>query len=218
MDAARETLDLGMDAPAAFHAAPCSAFRAIVADPPWRPSLHADNPRRATVDKAGPQKHYPTMLLDDICKLSPPAAPQCHLWLWVLTQHVDWGYAVARAWGFDEVATMLTWCKPGLGVGRFQCNTEHVLVCRKGKREGNPFGSGGRVAATTGGTYFNWPRGRHSEKPDAFYDLVERVSPGPRLEMFARTRRLGWSAWGNEIANDVEMPNGEHSNTPTPRP
>jgi len=174
-------------------------FPCIVADPPWRPSLHANNPRRATVDKAGPQKHYPTMLLDDICKLSPPSAPQSHLWLWVLTQHVDWGYTVAKAWGFDEVATMLTWCKPGLGVGRFQCNTEHVLVCRKGKREGNPFGSGGRVAATTGGTWFPWPRGRHSEKPDAFYDLVERVSPGPRLEMFARTRRLGWDAWGNEV-------------------
>jgi len=69
-------------------------FRCIVADPPWRPSLHANNPRRATLDKAGPQKHYPTMLLDDICSIQPPSAKQCHLWLWVLTQHVDWAFSV----------------------------------------------------------------------------------------------------------------------------
>lgn len=62
-----------------------------------------------------------------------------HLWLWVLSQHIDWGYMVARAWGFEPLQT-LTWCKPGLGVGRFQCNTEHVLLCRKGGRHGNPFG------------------------------------------------------------------------------
>ena len=174
-------------------------FRCIVADPPWRPSLHANNPRRATLDKAGPQKHYPTMLLDDICSIQPPSAKQCHLWLWVLTQHVDWGFAVARAWEFQEITTMLTWCKPGLGVGRFQCNTEHVLLCRKGPRAGNPFGSGGRVAPATGGTWFNWPRGRHSKKPEDFYSLVEKVSPGPYLEMFARNRRDGWEAWGNEV-------------------
>jgi len=176
-----------------------SGLRCIVADPPWRPSLHADNPRRATVDLAGPQKHYPTMLVEDICALRPASADQCHLWLWVLTQHVDWGYAVARAWGFDEIVTMLTWCKLGTGCGRFMCNTEHVLACRKGPRAGNPFGMDGQFVPATHGTWFNWPRGRHSEKPAAFFDLVERVSPGPRLEMFARTTRLGWESWGNEV-------------------
>ena len=100
------------------------------------------------------------------------------MWLWVVNQHIDWGYAVARAWGFEPI-NMLTWAKPGMGVGRFQCNTEHVLVCRKGTRQGNPFGP-------THGTWFNWPRGRHSEKPEEFYRLVETVSPGPYLEMFAR--------------------------------
>jgi N6-adenosine-specific RNA methylase IME4 len=153
--------------------------------------------------KASPQRHYPTMSVEEICALNPPSATQSHLWLWCLNQHTDWGHTVAKAWGF-EVFQMVTWCKPGLGTGRFQCNSEQVLLCRKGTRHGNPFGM-------TGGTYFNWPRGRHSEKPDSFYDLVERVSPGPRLEMFARTRRLGWSAWGNEISSDVEMPNAESS-------
>jgi len=174
-------------------------FRCIVADPPWRPSLHADNPRRATLDLAGPQKHYPTMMVDDICGMVPPSEDKCHLWIWVLTQHVEWGRRVARAWGFDELTTMLTWCKPGLGVGRFMCNTEHVLLCRKGPRAGNPFGLGGRYTPATHGTWFNWPRGRHSVKPDAFYGLVEGVSPGPRLELFARKPREGWTVWGNEV-------------------
>ena len=93
---------------------------------------------------------------------------------------------------------MLTWCKPGLGVGRFQCNTEHVLICRKGNRLGNPF-------QKTGGTWFNWPRGKHSEKPSEFYQLVEQVSPGPRLEMFAREPRKDWSVWGAEVTSEIEI-------------
>lgn len=48
-------------------------------------------------------------------------------------------------------------------------------------------------------------RSRHSAKPLAFYDLVERVSPAPRLELFAREKRLGWDSWGNEIESDLEV-------------
>lgn len=48
------------------------------------------------------------------------------------------------------------------------------------------------------GRWFNWPRGKHSEKPEAFLDLVEQVSPGPYLELFARRNRLGWDTYGDE--------------------
>lgn len=178
------------------------SYRTIVADPPWRPALGGDWGARA--DKGRPQRFYGTMPLDDIKAIPVPSAPQSHLYLWCLTQHTDWGHEVARAWGFEPV-TMLTWCKPGLGVGRFRCNTEHILVCRKGSRHGNPFGQGGRHAQALDGTWFSWPRGRHSEKPEEFYGLVERLSPAPRLEMFARRRRPGWHAWGNEVAVDVEV-------------
>lgn len=156
--------------------------------------------------KGSPSEHYQTMTLEDIKALSIPSAPQSHLYLWTVAQHVDWGYEVARAWGFEPVIT-LTWCKDGLGVGRFRCNTEYIVVARKGNRIGNPFGQGGRHAQATEGTWFSWPRGRHSEKPDAFYDLVERLSPAPRLELFARRRRLGWDAWGDEVESDLEIAN-----------
>jgi len=53
--------------------------------------------------------------------------------------------------------------------------------------------------------WFQWPRGRHSAKPEAFIDLVEQVSPGPYLELFARRQRLGWDTWGNEALEHVEL-------------
>ena len=171
-------------------------FRTIVADPPWLPALHRNTVgRREGPYRAGPQRYYPTLEVEQIERMVPPSASKAHLWLWVLNQHVDWGYRVARAWGF-EPQQMVTWQKPGLGTGQFQCNTESVLVCRKGGPTGNAFGK-------TGGTGFDWPRGRHSEKPAAFFDLVERVSPGPYLEMFARGKRAGWAAFGNEVQSDV---------------
>lgn len=178
-------------------------YRTIVADPPWTPTLGATW-KSSYRDKARPQRHYSLMTVEKIAELAPPVADQAHLYLWALAQHVDWAYVVAEAWGFDPVI-LWTWRKPGLGTGRFQCNTEHVLVARRGSRHGNPFGTGGRNAATTGGTCFDWPRAAHSVKPDEFYDLVERLSSGPRLELFARRQRLGWDSWGNECRCDAEM-------------
>jgi N6-adenosine-specific RNA methylase IME4 len=144
-------------------------------------------------DKAGPQRFYDTLTVEQIIAHKPDIAPQAH---------VDWGYAVAAAWDAEPI-TLLTWKKPGLGAGRFRCNTEHVLVGRVGQRAGNPFGQGGRHAQATDGTLFEWPRGRHSEKPQEFYDLVERLSPEPRLEMYARCPRDGWDVWGLEADGSV---------------
>jgi len=167
-------------------------YRCIAADPPWTPELGSTWKTRFT-DKARPQKHYETMSLEEITALVIPAAKQAHLWLWCIGAHVDWGYQVARAWGFKPVK-LFAWCKSGLGTGQFQDNTEYFLACRKGSRHNNPFGH-------TGGTHFNWPRGRHSEKPDEFYHLVMSVSPGPYFEMFARRCRSDWTVWGNEVGS-----------------
>jgi N6-adenosine-specific RNA methylase IME4 len=47
------------------------------------------------------------------------------------------------------------------------------------------------------------PRGRHSEKPDVVRETLERASPGPRLELFARKLVPGWFCWGHEIAEPL---------------
>ena len=175
-------------------------WRTVVVDPPWQPALGASWKSRLS-DKAGPQRFYETMSLDEIMATKPTMAAQAHLYVWCLTAHVDWGYDVARSWGAEPV-TLFTWRKPGLGAGRFRCNTEHVLVARVGPRAGNPFGSGGRSEQATAGTVFDWPRGPHSRKPDEFFSMVETLSPGPRLEMYARGPRDGWTTWGREASGD----------------
>lgn len=177
-------------------------WRTVVVDPPWQPTMAIVN---GGAPKASPQRHYKTMTVAEIIDIRPAFDAQAHLYVWCLTQHVDWGYQLARAWGAMPI-TLLTWKKPGLGAGRFRCNTEHVLVARVGDRIGNPFGQGGRHAQATGGTLFEWPRGRHSEKPDEFFDLVERLSPEPRLEMYARQSRNGWTAWGDEVDAPIFAP------------
>lgn len=53
--------------------------------------------------------------------------------------------------------------------------------------------------------WWTWPRGKHSAKPEAFLDLVEALSPGPYVELFARRDRLGWDTWGNESLGTAEM-------------
>lgn len=169
-----------------------TTYRTVAADPPWTPTLHRNTVgRKKGPYRAGPQRYYDLLDVDAICSMAPNTAKKSHLYLWVLNQHVDYGYIVARAWGF-EPQQMITWCKPGFGIGRFQSNSESVLVCRKGGPAGNAFGA-------SGGTWFKWPRGRHSEKPQDFFALIERMSPGPYLEMFARKRRPNWDAFGNEI-------------------
>lgn len=141
---------------------PVSRPRTIVADPPWWPRLHANTKGRAAGPyRTGPQRYYRLLTVEQIEAMAPATAKKAHLWLWVINQHVDWGYRVARAWGF-EPQQMVTWCKPTLGTGQFQSNTESVLVCRKGGPVGNAFGR-------THGTHFTWRRRRHSEKPDEFF-------------------------------------------------
>lgn len=167
--------------------------RTVVADPPWWPKLHANTKGRThgSNGRRGPQGYYQLLTVEQIIALRPETQAKAHLWLWVINQHIDWGYRVAREWGF-EPQQMVTWCKPGLGTGQFQSNTEHMLLCRKGGPIENAFGR-------TNGTHFTWPRGRHSEKPDESYTLVERCSPGPYHEMFARRPRPGWSQMGNQL-------------------
>lgn len=78
----------------------------------------------------------------------------------------------------------------GLGLGGTYCNTsEFILFARRGNLPAR------RRVDTS---WWRWPRGRHSQKPEAFQDIVESVSPGPYLELFARRARPGWTVWGNE--------------------
>jgi N6-adenosine-specific RNA methylase IME4 len=163
---------------------PQGPFRVIYADPPWQLS----NP---TGDYA-PENHYPTLPLDDIKALPIPAAEEAMLFLWGVNCLDDEIGDVMAAWGF-EYRTNIVWVKPSIGLGNYARNRHELLhVGRKGSfplPEPNDRPD----------SVIEAPRGRHSEKPAVFYELIERMYPwATRVELFARQARPGWTAWGNE--------------------
>ncbi len=127
------------------------------------------------------------------------SAPNAHLYLWTINRYLEDAFAVARAWGF-QYSTTLVWAKKPMGGGlggAYGISTEYCLFCRRGKLASND-----RVT----GTWFGWKRPydnrgkpKHSAKPPAFMEMVEKVSPGPYVELFARETRTGWDSWGNEV-------------------
>ena len=175
-------------------------FRCIVADPPW------DVMRGPDYNSNGPSKPlpYPTMTLAEIedMPVSGVAAKDAHLYIWTINKYIEQTYAIARAWGFKP-SCLLTWAKKphGIGIGGTYVQTsEHVLFARRGTC---------KALRRVDSTWWTWPRGKHSAKPEAFQDMVEAVSPGPRLELFARRARPGWTVWGNEVeANSGSAPAG----------
>jgi N6-adenosine-specific RNA methylase IME4 len=171
-------------------------YHTIVADPPWK---------ERTIGRWKVAKHqvadalpYPTMPLDDIRALpvGEMAEEGAHLWLWTTNSHLEAAFSVMRAWGFTYLTT-ITWVKPSGFGAYFASTTQHCLFgyyqrCRFPLRRWAP-------------THFASSVKRHSQKPEAFYKLVEEVSPGPRLELFARQQRPDWDVWGNEVESSVRF-------------
>lgn len=178
------------------HRWPSCRFQCIVADPPWNyknkmGGVGFGHGRTGTPMTAKPMP-YPTMTTEEICALPvrDVSADGCHLYLWTTQAFLRDAYTVLDAWGFKQGA-VLVWSKPPMGVvGTWVCSAEFCIFARRGT-----------LAAKRRhiGTVFEWSRGRHSAKPEAFQDMVETVSPGPYLELFARRPRLNWTVWGNEV-------------------
>lgn len=163
------------------------AYATILADPPWN---------LQQVGALGPP--YGLMTVDQVSALPVAglAAPDAHLWLWVTNASLWAGKQVMEAWGFSY-RSILTWIKPRFGMGQYlRTQTEHLLL---GVRGHAPIRFRGQ------GSWLYAPRQDHSHKPEEQYAVIERCSPGPYLELFARRPRLGWHVWGNEVDSDVRL-------------
>jgi N6-adenosine-specific RNA methylase IME4 len=131
----------------------------------------------------------------------------CSCGLWSTRKVFREGQAaeVARAWGFEPVGEII-WGLPNPGFGQVLGNDhEPCLIARRGKGR---LTRGVRLVGVHfwRQTYADGGKGKaHSAKPEAFLDLVESISPGPYLELFARRHRLGWDVWGNESANTATL-------------
>lgn len=181
---------LGAGSSPAILGLPPGGFATILVDPPW--------PLQSG------EKHYRTMSLARITALpvGSLAARDAHLWLWTTNALLPTAYEVAEAWGFT-VRSPLTWVKFRLGLGgRYQLRnaTEQLLFCTRGRA---PLGSRSQP------TWFNAPVTEHSRKPAEQFAIIERVSPGPYLELFARRRpesNQPWAVWGDQVDSDIRIP------------
>lgn len=169
-----------------------SPYRTIAADPPWYE-------RGAGAYKRGADKHYPliktTAEIAHVMIQAPcwrPNPSGCHLWVWATTNHLPEAFDLIRFLGFHYLSGAV-WIKPAIGLGQYlRHRHEHLLLARRGRAMVPP-------PATRAPSVIEAPSSAHSEKPAQAYDLIAQTSPEPRLEMFARVRRPGWDAWGNEV-------------------
>lgn len=200
-------------------------YSTILADPPWSYG------ERGAPWYSGSKPSYSVMTPEAVALLPVRdiSSLDAHLYLWSVLPLMAEAFDVVRSWGFKP-DTVLTWCKPGPGLGAgFRGNTEHLIIARRGEFYINPtcglcggrvrgshkcscrvskWQSNGRVLGQEwaprrafqsigSGTWYEARRGAHSEKPAVFADLIEQMSPGPYVELFARQPRLGWDAWGH---------------------
>jgi N6-adenosine-specific RNA methylase IME4 len=173
-------------------------YHTIYADPPWME-------RGAGKMCRGANRHYRLMKTNEIMALpiAELAEDNAHLYLWVTNNHLPAGLQVMKAWGF-EYKTMITWGKDRIGIGQyFRGKSEHVLF---GVRGMIPYRTDPETGKRMQGvTFFQAPRLEHSVKPEEMRQMIERVSPGPYLELFARRPAPGWDVWGDQIESTITI-------------
>lgn len=158
---------------------PKKKFGTILADPPWR--LKSGGVKR--------KLHYDTMDLEDIKsmrdQIEEVTLPDSHLWLWTTNPHLPEAFEVINSWGFNY-KSCLTWDKELMGLGFWlRSRTEHCLFAVKSNKN--------RVQPSNITTLLKEKRRKHSQKPDGIISIIEYLSPSPRLELFARNNRPGWT-------------------------
>lgn len=184
----------------------------LVADPPWPFKDRLPGGGR------GAAKHYNLLSIEDICKFElPELADDCRLFLWRVSSMQLEALQVCEAWGFN-VKSEMVWVKTtyplterdphtgqfthtghslklAFGMGRQVRNVhETCIIAVRGRPE--------RLSNSIPSVFFA-QRGKHSAKPEEFFDLVEMLSPGPYVELFARRERKGWLCLGNEIPQEA---------------
>ena len=207
-------------------------YPVITADPPVPFKVWSKKTKPGTGNRSA-EDHYSTMDWQDLNDLAPfvqsVAADDCCLFLWICQPLLLETLDMAKAWGFEYKTKAFSWCKTYHSGGFFvgmgywtRANTEDVLLFTRGNPKRvhkdvrqllaslyeKPYSVPGVVAPMT----------RHSEKPEAVQDGVERLVKGPYLELFARRQRPNWTCVGNEVdgldirdsltrlANDEQLP------------
>lgn len=170
-------------------------YEVIVADPPWqiKKIIKRVRPNQVNMD-------YPMMSLNEIKSLpvNAIAADKSICFIWTIDKYLYRTPEILEGWGFKYHLTM-AWDKTnGMAMFGFNRQTEFVVVGLRGKWDAYP-------KRRTIRTSFTAKSQRHSEKPDAFYRMLELIPANHRIDLFARNKRIGWDVWGNEVESDIEL-------------
>lgn len=187
-------------------------YRTIVADPPW-PITWSSGRTTAGAATGSTRSYtkrplpYATSSIEQIAAIPVEgvADDDAHLFMWTLDRFLIDGSAalICRAWGFEPLPQLIVWRKTNAGLGRYiRPAHETILVGRRGAARL-------REVSTVSvhdwrQTYINWSK-VHSAKPEGSLDLIESLSEGPYLELFARRNRLGWDTWGDQSLEHVAI-------------
>jgi len=202
---------------------PEGKFGTILADPAWRFETWSASGRDRCPDgpvtrnqqrQNRPERHYATMTLDEIKALpiADLAAPDCVLCMWAVDPMIPQALEVGAAWGFKFKTPAFYWIKTRrkgstrhllhnepdhklfpMGTGYWtRANPELCLLFTRGKPKRRSAGVRKLIIA---------PRREHSQKPDEQYVRLEKLCDGPRLELFSRQARAGWTSWGDQVGS-----------------
>lgn len=156
---------------------------------------------------------YQTMTIEEIAALpvGEIAAPDCALFMWGIWVLLPEALDVIKAWGFTYKSCAFDWMKANasqpdmfredsdvqMGLGYWtRANTEYCLLATRGSPK--------RLSKSVRQGIIE-PRRQHSRKPTCVYERIERLVEGPRVELFARNTRPGWSSWGNQVGKFGEV-------------
>ena len=164
---------------------PVGKYQVIYADPPWQ----YDNAGL----KGSAESHYPTMSMEELCQLNlnDLTGDDAVLFMWVTSPFLQEGLQLCQAWGF-EYKTTFVWIKDKATYGKLGFYNygqhEFLFAATKGSCLPQPGSLEPSVLFA--------PKREHSEKPEAVYELIEQMYPGPYIELFARRIRPNWATWG----------------------
>jgi N6-adenosine-specific RNA methylase IME4 len=164
---------------------PEGIYNIIYADPPWQYDFAETNNRKI-------ENHYPTMTVEELCEMPLPSIVEDALLLmWATAPKLCEAIKVINAWGFNY-KTHSVWDKEIIGMGYwFRGQHELLMIATKGKF--SPPDPEKRISSI-----YKEARTNHSRKPYFFYDWIDSAFEGNKIELFARNKRKGWEAWGNE--------------------
>jgi N6-adenosine-specific RNA methylase IME4 len=188
-------------------------YQVVLADPPWR---FSNRPRLkrcgGTVDIIDPiENHYPTMTTGEIRSLDVKslADPEgCALFLWTTNAHMEQAIGVMGSWGFIYTTVAFVWIKyhsrsrnPKVLPGFWTNGCWEICLFGRTRKSPRRVSTKVHGLVTTNDTFRV-----HSSKPPEVYERIEELfGECRRLELFARNRRLGWDAFGDQVEGSIRI-------------